>query len=138
MDLGLEVVELKGNAVLSVRGEIDIASAPQLREQLIELIGQGHRQIVVDLERVEFLDCTGLGVLVCALTEQRRHHHELALVCTQRHILKVFEVAGLTTVFRLHHSVDSALAAPHHPTGPRRSEAESQSEVSEPNENRLA
>jgi anti-sigma B factor antagonist len=111
MDLGLEVAELQGDAVLSVHGEIDMASAPQLREQLIELIAQGHRQIIVDLERVEFLDCTGLGVLVSALKGQRRHHGDLALVCTQRRILKVFEVAGLTKVFRVHDTVDSALAA---------------------------
>jgi len=116
MDLGLEVAEFKGNTVLSVRGEVDMANAPQLREQLIELIDQRRRQIIVDLERVEFLDCTGLGVLVSGLKGQRHHHGDLALVCTQRRILKVLEVAGLTKVFRVHDSVDSALAAPPPPS----------------------
>lgn len=108
MDLGLEVIERNGRAVLSVTGEVDVYTAPQFREQLIELVDLGHRNIVVNLEGVEFLDSTGLGVLVGGLKRVRSHDGDLALVCTQHRILKVLEITGLTKVFTIHDSVDAA------------------------------
>lgn len=110
MDLGLDVTERNGWAVLAVRGEVDVYTAPQFREQLIQLVEQGHRRVLVDLEGVEFLDSTGLGVLVGGLKRVRSHDGELALVCTQRRILKVLEITGLTKVFSIHPSVEAATA----------------------------
>ncbi len=109
MDLRLDVSERDGWAVLSVGGEVDVATAPRLREQLIELVNGGHHRIVVDLSEVEFLDSTGLGVLVGALKRVRTHDGDLALVCTESRILKVFEITGLTKVFAMHKSVDEAV-----------------------------
>ena len=109
MDLGLDVSERDGVAVLAVRGEVDVYTAPRLREQLVELVSQGKHRIVVDLEGVEFLDSTGLGVLVGGLKRVRTHDGDLLLVCTQHRILKVFEITGLTKVFSIHASVDDAV-----------------------------
>lgn len=112
MELGLEVDESRPPyTVLSVKGEIDVYSAPRLRERLVELVSQGHRQIVVDLEAVDFLDSTGLGVLVGGLKRLRSHDGELSIVCSQSRILKVFEITGLTTVFRMAATVDEATAS---------------------------
>jgi anti-sigma B factor antagonist len=109
MELGLEVVESRPPyTVLAVKGEVDVYSAPRLREKLVELVSQGHRHIVVDLESVDFLDSTGLGVLVGGLKRLRSHEGDLTLVCTQARILKVFEITGLTTVFRIADSVKEA------------------------------
>jgi len=108
VDLGLDVTESNGWAVLAVQGEVDVYTAPQFREQLIQLVDEGQRRILVDLEGVEFLDSTGLGVLVGGLKRVRGHDGELALVCTQRRILKVLEITGLTKVFGIHPSVEAA------------------------------
>ena len=108
MDLGLEVAERNKFAVLSVTGEVDVYTAPKFRERLIELVGQGKHHIVVDLEGVDFLDSTGLGVLVGGLKRLRSHNGDLVLVCTQSRILKVFEITGLTKVFSIFESVDAA------------------------------
>lgn len=110
MDLGLDVTHRNGWAILAVSGEVDVATAPRLRERLIGLVGDGHHHVVVDLEGVDFLDSTGLGVLVGALKRVRTHDGELALVCTQPRVLKVFEITGLTKVFPMHQSVDEAVA----------------------------
>ena len=110
MDLGLDVSQKGGWAVLAVSGEVDVATAPRLRERLVDLVGEGNHRIVVDLENVDFLDSTGLGVLVGALKRVRTHDGDLALVCTQPRILKVFEITGLTKVFSIHRSVDEATA----------------------------
>src|SRR5205814_7020982 len=110
MELGLDVDELNCFTVLSVKGEVDVYTAPRLREKLVELVSQGKHQIVVDLEAVDFLDSTGLGVLVGGLKRLRSHDGDLVLVCTQSRILKVFEITGLTKVFAIHDSLDAAVA----------------------------
>lgn len=108
MDLGLDVSERNGFTVLAVKGEVDVYTAPRLRERLVELVGEGNYKIVVDLGEVEFLDSTGLGVLVGGLKRLRSHDGDLTLVCTQHRILKVFEITGLTKVFSIFESVDAA------------------------------
>lgn len=111
MDLGLDVTQRGAYAVLAVQGEVDVYTAPRLRERLVELVSQGTQRVVVDLEAVDFLDSTGLGVLVGGLKRLRSHDGDLSLVCTQPRILKVFEITGLTKVFAIHDSVDAATAA---------------------------
>ena len=109
MDLGLDVQERDGFAVLAVSGEVDVATVPRLREQLHWLVAQGSNQIIVNLDAVDFLDSTGLGVLVGGLKRLRSHDGDLVLECTQSRILKVFEITGLTKVFAIHDSVDAAV-----------------------------
>jgi anti-sigma B factor antagonist len=110
MDLDLKVRRQGGHAVLEVGGEIDVYTAPKLREKLIELVNEGSYHLVVDLEKVDFLDSTGLGVLVGGLKRVRNHDGSLALVCTQDKILKIFRITGLTKVFPIHDSVEEAIA----------------------------
>lgn len=111
MDLDIHVdPDRNGWAVVSVHGEIDVYTAPRCRERLVALVSEGHYRIVVDLEGVDFLDSTGLGVLVGALKRVRSHDGELLLVCTQPRILKVFEITRLTRVFDIHDSVDAAVS----------------------------
>ena len=96
--------------VISVSGEIDVYTAPSLRERLNELVASGHYDLVVDMEGVEFLDSTGLGVLVGGLKRVRSHDGTLRLVCAQEKILKVFRITGLTKVFPIHGTLQEALA----------------------------
>jgi anti-sigma B factor antagonist len=100
-----------GIEVIDVRGEIDICTAPRLRELLINLVSKGSCQLVVNLDKVGFLDSTGLGVLVGGLRRVRAHDGSLDLVCTQQPILKILEITGLTEVFGIYETVDQAIAA---------------------------
>src|SRR5215468_7498602 len=111
MELSLSTRTVAGYRVLEVGGEIDVYTAPQLRERLIALVEDGARLVVVDLARVEFLDSTGLGVLVGALKRLRGVNGELALVCAQERLLKIFRITGLDRVFRLFETVDAATNA---------------------------
>jgi anti-sigma B factor antagonist len=107
-------------AVLTVSGELDLATGPAVRECLHELIDGGVRHVVVDLRQVGFLDSIGLGVLVAAY--RRLHHGEpagsLRLVCTNERVIRVFELTGLLLLFPMHASVEQARAANGHPAGP--------------------
>ena len=113
---GRYAVELKlatrdegGRTVVDISGEIDVYTAPTLREHLGELVAGGKYDLVLDLEHVAFLDSTGLGVLVGGLKRVRAHDGSLHLVCSQERILKVFRITGLTKVFPIHDSVPDAL-----------------------------
>ena len=111
MDLNLSTRHEGDRTVIEVGGEIDVYTAPKLREQLVDLVNQGRYHLVVDMEAVDFLDSTGLGVLVGGLKRVRAHDGSLRLVCTQERILKIFRITGLTKVFGIHSSVDEAIAA---------------------------
>ncbi len=97
--------------VVQVGGEIDLYTAAQLREHLVDLVTDGRCHLIFDLEHVEFLDSTGLGVLLGALKRARAHGGSLQLVCSQDRILKVLRVTALNEVFQIHSSVDDAVNA---------------------------
>ena len=111
MDLKLGHYNRDGIEVVTVEGEIDIYTAPRLRELLIDLASQGNYQLIVDLDKVGFLDSTGLGVLAGVLKRVRPHDGWLDLVCTQERILNIFKITGLTKVFGIYQSVDQVIAA---------------------------
>ena len=111
MDLTLGHYDRDGIEVVDVEGEIDISTAPRLRDLLIDLVSQGSYQLIVNLDKVGFLDSTGLGVLVGGLKRVRAHDGSLDLVCTRERILKIFRITGLTKVFGIYETVDQAIAA---------------------------
>ena len=111
MDLKLGHHATDGIEVIEVHGEIDMYTAPRLRELLIDLVSRGSYQLVVNLDKVGFLDSTGLGVLVGGLKRVRAHDGSLDLVCTQQPILKILRITGLTEVFGIYQTADQAIAA---------------------------
>ena len=103
---------LKGQRhVVAVRGEIDLFTAPELKQKLTDAIEGGKTHIVVDLSQATFIDSTTLGVLVGGVKRLRPKDGSLALVCTDENITKIFEITGLDRVFPIHSSRDDALAA---------------------------
>jgi anti-sigma B factor antagonist len=111
VDLKLGHYTKDGIEVVDVGGEIDIYTAPRLRELLIDLVSKDNYQLVVNMDKVEFVDSTGLGVLVGGLKRVRAHDGSLDLVCTRERILRIFRITGLTKVFGIHQTVDQAIAA---------------------------
>ena len=110
MDLSLETRHEGGHTIIEVGGEIDVYTAPKLRDKITELVSDGNYHIVIDMERVDFLDSTGLGVLVGGLKKVRAHDGSLELVCNQDRLLKIFRITGLAKVFTIHPSAEEALA----------------------------
>src|SRR5437588_12942373 len=98
MNLDLETSKQGETNVVSLRGEIDVYTAPRLRQALIDLVGAGATDIVVDMDQVDFLDSTGLGVLVGGLQRIKSNEGDLRLVVTQDRIMKVCELTGLSKV----------------------------------------
>ena len=118
MELTVDSRQEGSRTVVVVNGEIDVYTAPSLRERLNELVTAGKHDLVVDMQGVDFLDSTGLGVLVGGLKRVRALDGSLQLVCGQEKILKVFRITGLTNVFPIHATLGEALGAePVKPTG---------------------
>lgn len=110
VNLTLSTREVGGRTVVAVGGEIDVYTAPKLRDTITELVAGGTYDIVVDMQAVEFLDSTGLGVLVGGLKKVRAHDGSLELICNADRLLKIFKITGLAKVFVIHDSADAALA----------------------------
>jgi anti-sigma B factor antagonist len=87
--------------VVRVSGEVDIQSSPMLEETLLSVVDEGLISVMVDLEAVSFLDSTGLSVLIGALKRCQRAGGELRIRAPQANVLRVFEITGLTELFRL-------------------------------------
>jgi len=97
--------------VISLGGEIDLYTAPEFKERMVELIEGGKKNIVVDLSEATFIDSTTLGVLVGGVKRLRPSGGGLALVCTDQNITKIFEITGLDRVFSIQGSREDALAS---------------------------
>ena len=106
--LAIEVEPGEAATLVVMRGDLDIATAPELRECLVKVIDEDAR-IVIDLEAVDFLDSAGLGILVGGLKRARTHGGELELVCSSHDVLKPLEITGLDRVFTIHPGRDAAL-----------------------------
>ena len=97
--------------VVVLEGEIDIYSAPQFKEVLVNGIEDGARRVVVDLTGVTFIDSTALGVLVSGAKRVRPRNGSLDIVCTDENIIRIFEITGLDRIFGIYPSRDEALKA---------------------------
>jgi anti-sigma B factor antagonist len=91
-----------GAYVIALSGEVDLYTAPEFKQQLLEVIGKGGKDVVVDLSDTTFIDSTTLGVLVGGVKRLRPNGGQLSLVCSDRNITKIFEITGLDKVFPIY------------------------------------
>jgi anti-sigma B factor antagonist len=96
-------------SVISIEGELDLATAPRLKWMLIDALEAGHKELVVDLSLTTFMDSTALGVLV-GVYRSLGVDVRMAIVCPRSRVLKIFEFSGLDGMFAIFSTVDEALA----------------------------
>lgn len=99
-----------GCAVVTVVGELDLHTAPRLREALLPLAEEAGASVVVDLTEVPFLDSSGLTVFVVALKRLREQGGSLRLVAPSPRVVKVFAITGLDAAIPIHADLAAALA----------------------------
>jgi anti-sigma B factor antagonist len=110
VNFDIKTEKLDGNSyVISLAGEVDLYTAPEFKQQLLDVIGQGAKEVVVDFSDTTFIDSTTLGVLVGGVKRLRTNDGQLSLVCSDRNITKIFEITGLDRVFTIYGSRDEAL-----------------------------
>jgi anti-sigma B factor antagonist len=99
--LAMDVTGRDGASTVALKGELDVHSSPDLRDVLHQLLADGKRVVVIDLRDLEFVDSTGLGVLVGALKKARQSGGDIELRTPTAAIRKALEITGLTQVFRV-------------------------------------
>ena len=93
---------------MRVSGEIDMATAPRLRQHVLTVTARELDGLVLDLDRVDFIDSTGLGVIVGAAKRMRMNEGLLRIVCAQPHLNELFELTRLNEVFDLYETLEDA------------------------------
>ena len=112
MNFDIKTEDLGDNSfVIALAGEVDLYTAPEFKQQLLDVIGQGGKDVVVDFTDTTFIDSTTLGVLVGGVKRLRTNDGQLSLVCSDRNITKIFEITGLDRVFTIYGSRDEAVSA---------------------------
>lgn len=102
MDFGLATRQLGGHTVVAVSGDLDVLTAPQLRDRLVEVIDSGEKQLVVDLTTCEFVDSSGLSALVSGYKRMKAMGGDLGLLCPRGNIRRLIEVVALDQVFTMY------------------------------------
>ena len=87
-----------------VTEDIDASNAWQLKPRLLEHLGQYGPELKLDLGQVNFIDSTGLGMLVSVLKEARERGGQVSLFNPNREIQRLLQITGLERVFRVQHS----------------------------------
>jgi len=97
--------------VISFAGEADLYTAPELKQELLEVISEGASQVIVDFSNATLIDSTTLGVLVGSLRRLAPVDGRLSIVCGDSSVAKVFELTHLDRVFPIYDDRDDAVAA---------------------------
>jgi len=119
MNFDVDTEKIGPNAyVVSLKGEVDLYTAPEFKQQLLDVIGQGARDVIVDFTGTTFIDSTTLGVLVGGVKRLRPEGGQLSLVCSDRNITKIFEITGLDRVFTIYATREEAVSKIGDSSGP--------------------
>ncbi|MFF0750643.1 STAS domain-containing protein [Streptomyces sp. NPDC004267] len=110
LDVDVEIRDSR-TAVLTVAGELDMETADRLQELLTEQFGQGRRRLVLDLSALDFMDSSGLNVLIKAVNKARESDGDLYLAAPTPAVRRILEITGVTTTIPPHDAVADALAA---------------------------
>jgi anti-sigma B factor antagonist len=109
VDLVVAVEEQGGWAVARVSGDLDLTTAPRLRERLVQVVVGGQPRVVLDLQDVDFVDSTGLGVIVGLLKRTRSQGGDLRLVSTRSGLRRILALTSLDHALPLAATVEEAL-----------------------------
>ena len=96
--------------LIAVRGEVHVSTAPEFSERLNDAIATGKTGVVIDMTDVEFIDSTGLSVLLNALRRVTRQQGSLALVVSNPTVLRLFEITRLDSTFDIARTREDAIA----------------------------
>ena len=110
MNFDINTEQLSDDAyVISLAGEVDLYTAPEFKQQLLDVIGKGAKSVIVDFTTTTFIDSTTLGILIGASKRLRSRGGDVSLVCGDGDIRKIFEITLLDRIFTIDATRDEAL-----------------------------
>jgi anti-sigma B factor antagonist len=100
-DFTLDVAPSDDRMVLRARGEIDLATAPELQSRAVSLLEQGHKHVVVDLRRVSFIDSMGISALILATRRARELGARFSVILGEKSAMRALDIAGVLDMLDL-------------------------------------
>ena len=107
-NLSSQKLDTGADYVVSLGGEVDLYTAPELKQELHRLVGEGATRIVIDMSETTFIDSTTLGVLLSVVKRVRPEGGAVVLVCPDRNVKRIFEITLLDRVFAIVDTRDEA------------------------------
>jgi anti-sigma B factor antagonist len=102
LEFSVKTAQLGDDAyIVSVKGEADLQTAPQIELELQDILRRGGRTVALDLVEVGFIDSTVLGLLLRFYPRFRSRGGDLVLVSDDRRVLRTLEITGLDRIFRI-------------------------------------
>lgn len=98
-----------GTQALDLEGEVDVYTAPKLRQEIMDQVDSGVKNLLVNLTKVEYLDSTGLGILIGGVKRLKEQGGSLKLVGPSARITRIFEITGLNKIFDVYPGEAEAL-----------------------------
>ncbi len=98
-------------AVFDINGEIDLYNAPEIKDKIKEEMNKGKVNIIINLDKVSYIDSSGIGVLISSLSNLKKVGGALKLINVYASVRKVFELTKLTSFFDIYDNESDALAA---------------------------
>jgi anti-sigma B factor antagonist len=109
--VAIKTANREGNTILSVNGRIDTLTAPELEQAINTEIGRGNKKILLDFSAVSYISSGGLRVLLATAKKLNKPNDKFGICSLRPEVLKIFTLAGFTSIFSLYASEGEALAA---------------------------
>ena len=95
--------------ILEIVGEIDLYNAPEIKDIISKLIEERSYNVIIDLEKVSYIDSSGIGALISSLSNLKKYHGGLKIINVYASVRKVFELTKLTSFFEIYDSEKEAI-----------------------------
>ncbi len=95
--------------VLDISGEIDLYNAPEIKDIINKLIEEKRYNVIINLEKVSYIDSSGIGALISSLSNLKKYQGGLKIINVYASVRKVFELTKLTSFFEIYDSEEDAL-----------------------------
>ncbi|AIF42390.1 STAS domain-containing protein [Virgibacillus sp. SK37] len=105
MNLTVDITNEAEKSIVSLSGEIDAYTAPQLKDAVLPLTKTPEHTMEIDLENVNYMDSTGLGVFISALKSTKEHGSKMKLVNIQDRVLRLFKITGLDEIMDINSTI---------------------------------
>lgn len=107
--LEVSVQELDRGAIMSIAGDVDLYSSPEVRKHIISLTGKKVKNILIDLHQVSYMDSSGIATLVEGLQQVGKYKGKLIIYGLDNAVKEVFELSRLDKVFDIYPDKDAAM-----------------------------
>ena len=103
--------EIQGVKLLTIEGEVDLNSSPQLREVFCGLIAKGETKFIVDFKSVSYVDSSGLATLIEMVQRLKKNQGTVSLIQLSDKVRNLFEITKLDKLFKIYNTQEEAMAA---------------------------